>query len=313
MKYQILSLLAIAVLIGCGKKDDDSNAQNQSTKAAVETKTEVIVAVGKVEPESEIVKLSSPTGGIVKTVAKKDGDKVAQGELLIQLDDDLEQSKINEIKMQVQTQRSQIEIEQTQLKEAEINLGNKKALLAKTKRLLESGAETQQTYDDIYSEVKVLEVSLDRLKAKIQFASNRLNELSAQLKTAETEAAKKRFVSPFDGTLLDIQVSTGESVNLFSTYAEFAPQGNLIIRAEVDELFSSQVKVGQMVDIFFTGGEQVIATGEVVLVSPYLKKKSLFSEKANDQEDRRVREIRIAIKDGRNLIINSKVECKIKL
>lgn len=313
MKNQILVLAAIALLSSCGKPESESNDNSQNTKTLAESKTDLIVAVGKVEPENEIVKLSAQSGGIVTSVLKRDGDKISQGELLVQLDDDIEQSKINEIRMQIQSQRNQIEIEQSQLKEAEINLSNKKALFSKNKRLVETGAETQQSLDDLAIEIKVLEVSLDRLKAKIQFATNNLNELNAQLKTAETEAEKKLFKAPDNGLLLDITVSKGESVSQYSTYAEFAPQGNLIVRAEVDELFSSQVKVGQKVDIVFTGSDRVIATGEVFLVSPYLKKKSLFSEKANDQEDRRVREIRIRIKDSSNLVINSKVECKIKL
>ena len=313
MKNNIRLLVAISFLISCGKPENEQNDKNQNTTTIRETKTDLIIAVGKVEPENGIVNLSSQTGGIVKAILKKDGDKIAQGELLVQLDDDLERSRINEVKMQVQTQRSQIEIEHTQLKEAEINLANKQSLLTKTKRMVDSGAETQQTLDDLSTEIKVLEVSLERLKAKIQLASNKLNELSAQIRTAETEAEKKRFISPYAGTLLDIKISKGEAVNQYSTFAEFAPQGNLIVRAEVDELFSSKVKTKQKVEIVYTGSEKVIAVGEVVLVSSYLKKKSLFSEKADDQEDRRVLEIRIALKDAGNLIINSKVECKIKL
>jgi hypothetical protein len=49
------------------------------------------------------------------------------------------------------------------------------------------------------------------------------------------------------------------------------------------------------------------------MLSPYLKKKSLFSEKSDDQEDRRVREIKIALINDSGLLINSKVECVIKL
>lgn len=313
MKSKILSLLTVAILVSCGKKENELNNGIQSPEKTTEAGTNLIVAIGKVQPESEIVNLSAQTGGLVKDVVKKDGDKVSMGELLIQLDDELEQNRINEIRMQIQSQLTQIAIEETQFKEAEINLANKKLLQTKTKRLVETGAEKQQVFDDLSTDIKMLEVSLDRLKAKVQFATSKLNELNAQLKTAETEASKKQFKSPIDGILLDIKVSSGESVSQYSTYAEFAPKGSLIVRAEVDELFCSKVKNNQKVEILNTGSDKVIATGEVFMVSPYLKKKSLFSEKANDQEDRRVREIRISIKDAANLIINSKVECKIKL
>lgn len=313
MKKSIPVLLSIAMLFSCGNEKKETNENEASAESTTELKTNLVVSVGKVEPEIGIVGISATTGGIVKVVYKNDGDNVIQDELLVQLDDDLEQSKINEIKTQIQSQRLQIEVEQTQLKEAEVNFNNKKSLLTKTKRLLESGAETQQVYDDLSTEIEALEVNMERSKAQIKLADSKMNEFVAKLKTAETEAQKKQFKSPFEGVLLDMRLNKGEAVNQFSTYAELAPKGNLIVRAEVDELFSSKIKTGQKVEIFYTGSNQVIAAGEIAMVSPYLKKKSLFSEKANDQEDRRVREIRIALNDADNLIINSKVECKIKL
>jgi multidrug resistance efflux pump len=313
MKKNVFILMSFATIFGCGNPDNETKISNQQTTIVSDVKPDLIVAVGKVEPENEIVDLSSQSGGIVKSVFKKDGDLVSKGELLVQIDDEIEQNKINEIRMQMQSQRSQIDIEKTQLQEAELNFANKKSLLTKTKRLVESGAETQQLYDDLTTEINVFEVSIIRLKSKIQLALNKLDEMAAQLKTAETELRKKQLNAPSDGILLDITVNKGEALSQFSNYAEFAPKGNLLIRAEVDELFSAEAQKGQKVEIFFTGSDKIIAVGEVIIVSPYLKKKSLFSEKANDQEDRRVREIIISIKDASNLIINSKVECKIKL
>jgi multidrug resistance efflux pump len=318
MKNILFILLSFALLLGCGKSEKEANVNNVNTASVAtlspaEIPANMVVAVGKVEPENEIVSVSAPVGGIIKGIFKNDGEQVQQGETLVQLEDDLELRKIGEIQAQIQSQQSQIAVAQSQLKEIEVNLSNKKSLLAKTKRLLENGAETQQVYDDLTTEIRVLEVSVERAKAQIQLANSKMNELNAQLKTAETEAQKKQFKSPYNGVVLDMQVSKGEAVSQFAKYAEVAPQGNLMVRAEVDELFSTKIKVGQKVEIYFTGSDKVIATGEVVIIAPYLKKKSLFSEKADDQEDRRVREIRIALKEAGSLIINAKVECKIKL
>lgn len=310
MKAIITSLFLIVLLYGCSSEKN----QTQTTAAiSADTQSKIIVATGKVEPETDIIALSAPAAGIVKTIFKKDGDPVTKGELLLVLDDEAEQNKIEEIKMQIQTQRTQVELEQTQLKENEVNLRNQQSLLEKSKRLLQSGAETQQAYDDRVHEIKLTEVTIERSKKRIQLALNKTKELSAVLKTAETELQKKQFRSPFSGILLNMQINKGESVNQYFTFAEFAPAGNLMVRAEVDEMFSSNVKPGQKAEIVMTGNDQVIARGEIIMVAPYLKKKSLFSEKPDEQEDRRVREIRIALNDAGNLIINSKVDCKIKL
>ncbi len=312
MKQSIVILLSLAFLLGCSKSEQET-AANETPASTSNPEPSIVVAVGKVEPENQIVGLSAPTGGIVQAVAKSDGDEVRQGDLLAQLDDEIERSRVNEIRLQAQSQRAQIEVETLQLNEASINLENKSQLLARTKRLFETGAETKQVLDDLTTETKVLESTVARWKASVQLATGKLNELLAQLKTADIEAQKKQFRAPSDGIVLDMQLSKGESVAQYATYAEFAPNGRLVVRAEVDELFSDRVKEGQKVDIVFTGSDRVLATGEISMVSPYLKKKSLLSEKASDQEDRRVREIRVALKEPGALLINSKVECIIKL
>ena len=87
----------------------------------------------------------------------------------------------------------------------------------------------------------------------------------------------------------------------------------MTVRTEVDELFAGRLRQGLDADIRFVGSDSVAARGKVIFLSPYLKKKSLFSQKANDQEDRLVREVRIKLEGENGLILNSKVESVIKL
>jgi len=59
--------------------------------------------------------------------------------------------------------------------------------------------------------------------------------------------------------------------------------------------------------------DDILAEGEVIYLSPYLKKKSLFSDNSANMEDRRVREVRIRLNGNSNLLINSRVEAVIDL
>ena len=89
--------------------------------------------------------------------------------------------------------------------------------------------------------------------------------------------------------------------------------GPMTVRTEVDELFAGRLSKGLDADIRFIGSDSVVARGKVIFLSPYLKKKSLFSQKANEQEDRLVREVRIKLEGENRLILNSKVESVIIL
>jgi hypothetical protein len=102
-------------------------------------------------------------------------------------------------------------------------------------------------------------------------------------------------------------------VSQFSTYAELAPSGPEIVKAEVDELFADRLKTGQDAEIRYIGSDSAIATGKLYFVSPYLTRKSLFSGKTGEQEDRMVRQVKIALSSTADIIINSRVECVIKV
>lgn len=311
MKRLIVFLATVFLLPGCSTTTSDKPENNQAI--AADALPDLVVAVGRTEPEQDIIALSSPVGGIVREVYFKEVDQVAAGATLLQLDDDLEQRTLDEIATQIQSQRSQIAVEKTMFAEAQLNLQNKGKLLQASEKLLERGAETKQAFDDLQTEVKVLEVAVQRATYAHQLAESKLKELQARQRTALAEANKRKFISPFSGTLLNVDVNKGEAISQYQTYAEFAPAGELIVRAEVDELFSDRVRKGQLVDIVNRGSDEIIATGEVMTVSPYLQLKSIFSEKADEQEDRRVREVRIALSGQRKLTINAKVECRIKL
>lgn len=310
---RISIIIAAAILLNaCGEQENKTKSQQETIDRSAVGITEV-VGVGKVEPESKIVNLAATSGGIVSHIFKMDGDSVKGAEKLVQLENKTEHLKIGEISSQMTTQGSQIALEKNNIKDVEGKLNNKKRLLVTTQNLVSKGSEIKQVYDDLETEVNTLSVSLEKSRINVQMAEQKLQEIAQQLRTAEAEAEKKVLRAPTAGRVLNIQVTQGAALNQYATYAEFAPEGALIIRSEVDELFSQKLKVGQQVDIRYAGSQEVIAKGAIRMLSPYLKKKSLFSEKANDQEDRRVREVRISIQGNPGLVINSKVECVIKL
>ena len=115
--------------------------------------------------------------------------------------------------------------------------------------------------------------------------------------------------APVNGTLLSLEVSKGEYISPSQIIGEFAPEGPLMALTEIDELFASKIKLGQRAKIRNQGKEEVIAEGTVVLTSPYLRKKSLFSENSSNLEDRRVREVRVQLDSASNILIGSRVEC----
>lgn len=159
----------------------------------------------------------------------------------------------------------------------------------------------------------LFEISLENSKINLLADQSRLSELRSELSSARLELSKRRLVSPFNGTVLDMKATIGSALNQYAVFTEFAPDGNIIARCEIDEMFSNRINPGQEAVITLVGSTETIASGKVIRTAPFLKRKSLFSEQPGDREDRRVREVWILLNNPQNLLFNMQVECKIKL
>ncbi len=315
MKRALYIFMMAAIISSCGKKADENTIPDLGAPQVNPVKVDVriVVGTGRVEPAGEIISLASPTGGIVEKIYKNEGDNVKKDEPLIKLEDRLESLRADQLRWQVASQRTEVDLSVISQKQAEIKLENRSRYLASTRNLQNKGAETSQNLYDVEAEVNNLKMEAEAARERIDQARSRLKDLEAQLGYAQAEVARKTLKAPADGILLSLNAWEGASINQLGTYSDFAPAGPVIVRAEIDELFADRLAQGQQAEIRYVGSDSTIATGRVTYISPSLKKKSLFTQRAGDQEDRLVREVKVSLDNGSSLILNSRVECVIKV
>ena len=312
-----LTLIILTVACGSassGKKAEEVSARKeQPVVGGSDQKIRIVAGIGKIEPETELQPLFSERGGIIDTIFRKEGEFVKSGDIIMILNSDIEKIEVERIKSRISIKQNQLRFDEASIAETEARLENNKKLLERSRELAAAGAETAQNIDDLETEYKVLVAGLEKNRALLAITESEIRELGAELRSANAEVSKRILRAPADGTLLDILLTRGSALGQYGKYAEFAPEGRLIARCEVDELFASEVKEGQNADITFVGSSDILATGKVIKTTPYLKKKSLFSELAGDKEDRRVMEVWILLDKESGLLYNSQVECIIKL
>jgi len=315
MNKKIYLVIVPLIITACsGSKENKEKPVNASYSVnSAMVQVSELVGAGKVEPEKKIISLASAAGGLVKEIYRNDGDSIKKDEPLVRLDDELELIRVSQLRSQYSSQKSQADIDKLNLQESETRLANKKKLLESVISLASKGAETKQALDDLETEVTALSLTVEKDKASVALSASRLREMAEQVRYAEAEAEKKILRSPYNGILLELMIEKGSAVSQFETFAEVAPSGPLTVRTEVDELFAGRLREGLDADIRFLGSDSVVAKWKVIFVSPYLKKKSLFSQKSNEQEDRLVREAIIKLEGENGLLLNSKVESVIKL
>lgn len=306
-----LLYLFLFLLAACGGKEEKSGQAQSADSTAFDAKT--IVAIGRIESAGRIVDLAAPESGVVTEVFVEAGETLTKNGRIAQLDAELEQAQLQQVQADVKAQEARVQSAEQQLQEAAASLQLAEKQAAASQRLLKAGAESTLDAESQQTSLKQAQNRRKAAEAGLAEAKAALERARAARNLAETALQRRQLKAPKAGTLLYLDVRVGEAVQKLQTYAEFAPEGALQVRAEVDELFSNQLAAGLKVRIQETGTGKLLSTGKLVSISPYLRKKSLFSGATGEQEDRRVREVEISLDKPGNQLLNSRVECVIEL
>ncbi len=316
----LLYTLLLLLLVSCGKKEDKAEGGPEAGKEAAANTSlskaeapEKIIAVGRIEPEAKIASLATEVAGVVKKLYAKEGDRVAAGQVLAEMNNDVELAKVNQLRAKLATQQNQITTDKAQLENANIKTTNLRRTYERTKKLFEGGAETRQTLDNAETDMLASDKDVARLQSQVKASESKLLELQADTRVNEAEYERRFLRAPTAGKILQLDAKPGSAVSQNQAYAEFAPEGAITALCEVDELFSGKVAPGLRAYVRPQGGTDTLAVGTVIYTAAQLKKKSLFSGLAGEQEDRRVREVRIRLENAEGLLYNARVECVIFL
>jgi multidrug resistance efflux pump len=311
MRNKLYLGFVVLLFIACGGKKDQEKII--PPVSADKLKTDRVIGIASIEPADRIVQLTTESAGVVKTIHAQVSQQVKKGDLLFSLSDEVEAAQVNQAQSKLRTQQSIIESQQATVGSLEVQLQNAKTNYERTQKLFNGNAATQQQLDD--SRFALENVTQQKLSASanLQQQIAKKAELQADLNYNQSLFNRKHIRATANGTILSIDAKVGNYVNSGTALCEFAPEGALIAITEIDELFADRVKFGQQAMIRPQGDSIILAKGEVYIISPYLKKKSLFSDNASNLEDRRVREVRVKINPDATLLIGSRVECVIEL
>jgi len=311
MKQGLYFLLLYLIFVSC--KNNDATDKTDANKVKLATNIYQVIGIGQIVPEFDIIQLSSPVNGIVKKIYKNENDSLGTGTPILELDHQLEDAKVNELRNEVKTQLEQINADAASVGEFAAKYNNAVAELQRLQRLLAKGAETQQAVDDANTNLKSFQSNKKRLQANVEVSKSKLKETKAALQSAMIERDQKIILSPVNGKLLELNILMGGAVNTQQSIAQIEPSGKTIAVCEIDELNAAKILVGQKGWIRNVGSADTLSTGTVYFAFSFLKKKSLFTDQSGEKEDRRVRTIKMMLDSPDKLLLNARVECVIDI
>ena len=313
MKYNFLTLGSLLLLLNfsCGNDPEPKNEKKEVLRDEMEINQ--IVGIATIEPLERLRTLNAEVNGVVADILVVDGQHVEKGESILVLDSQIENAQLAQAKSKLGTQKAAISFAKKSLQTKEIQLKKAYNDLKRDKKLLDGNAITLQAYENTQFQVEQNEKLVQEAIATVEQQEIKINELTADVAYFSTIQQRRNVKAPLSGTFLSVSVRTGTYLTNTNPLGDFAPDGVLMALSEVDELFADKVSVGQDAWIRNQGDTEIIAKGKIVFVGNYLKKKSLFSGKPDDLEDRRVREVRVELGDKANVLIGARVECVIQL
>lgn len=309
MYFKISSLVLLTlVLISCGSKEAPVKLEKYKVK-----KIDQIIGVARIEPAAKISPIGSESAGKIVQIHVQEGQFVKKGTLLLTLDQSLDQAQLQQSEAKLLTKQQRSKSLEAKIAALELKIEIADAERNRDRNLANAQAGTQKAAFDSENTYKNLKAELAIAKADLAEANAALGETKMELNYTKKLSDKKNIYAPADGMVLNWDVKQGQAVTIGNKLGDFAPKGDLIATTEVDELFAMKVKKGQRAAINIQGTKERLSTGTVIYCAPFLSKKSIFNDRADNLEDRRVREVRVRIDQPEAVLIGSRVECIISL
>jgi HlyD family secretion protein len=259
-----------------------------------------VVATGKVEPLSK-VEIKSKASGLIKYLYVNTGDRVREGQLLVELDKELLESQLKEAKAVLKSAQSSFQEMESQgntlranLRKAQIEAQSKDfefwtAEYKRQRELFEQGLISKSDFDSVEqkmraaevanqslgAEVRVKEAEVEQNDRTIEKARSEVIQAQAQCETAEENLRYASIRSPINGVVLDREVEVGDAVSsilqLGSNATLIMTLGDvqeLYVKGKVDETDIGLVKLDQPVRITVDAYKNRTFQGKVFRIAP---------------------------------------------
>jgi membrane fusion protein (multidrug efflux system) len=255
-KFRAASLIIVLLFLGCifmssGCGKNEAKAPEEKVMnvkvSTVEQKSlrPYVETIGTLKPFEEVI-ISSEVDGIVKNLRVSEGSPVSKGMTLVE---------INETDYRLEVKRAEASLRQT-----EASLANAKLEYERKSALYKEELVTKQQFDDISARLALAEGELDRAKASLSLAKEKL--------------VKTKIHSPLQGAVRDKKVTTGDYVKNGSQLLWIVKSDPIKLSFTVPEKEVGKLKTGQDVMFKVDSFPDKEFTGRLSTIYPSLEERT---------------------------------------
>jgi len=247
----VMAILVVLPLLfsGCGKKDDGGPKERIFNVRAVTVEKRAlrpfVEAVGTLKANEEVI-VSSEIDGILKRITVTEGSKVGKGMLI---------AEVNETDYRLEVKRAEAALRQT-----EASLANAKLEFERKEALYKEQLVTRQQYDDVTARLAVADGDVERARAALALAREKL--------------AKTKIFAPMAGSVKEKRATAGDYIRNGTPLVSLIQTDPLKLNFSITEKDVGKIRAGQDVTFrvdSFPGKE---FAGVLKNVYPHLEEKT---------------------------------------
>ncbi len=210
----------------------------------------IVSASGKIQARTT-VNISAQSMGRVTKLAVEEGDRVKQGQFLLEIDPRSLRTQVLRGEAGLSAQRTAVDQARVQLESARTQLVLARDTLKRQQDLWKDQLTTREALDKADNEVKVREREVESRQAGITMEATRVRQTTADLDTARYNLGQVSIESPIEGIVTRRNIELGENVmigtmnNAGTVLLTIADMSIIEAELEVDETDIPNVTLGQ--------------------------------------------------------------------
>lgn len=192
----VLLLVALVVVASFFGEKDESVAVTVDEVITTDI-TELVKAIGRIQPEKE-VKISSEISGELVYLGFSEGDIVKKGDVVARVKPDIIESQLAQLQAASNSAATEIDVAKAELERANLEL-------KRIKELYQKEFSTKQQLDQAVAAQRQAE-------ARLESSQQRYYQTQASLNEVKRNKERTTIFSPIDGIVTKLNVEIGEKI-----------------------------------------------------------------------------------------------------
>lgn len=325
----MLTLLSFFLILGFFDGNKPEQQANQEVPAEDPPFATYITGSGIVEPVSGNIVINSAANGIVKKIHVSVNDQVRKGDVLFQLDHQALQANLNMKQKKYEESLSNLQkLEAVPREEdliiAEQTLNKAQAAFdeASLEYCMEYGrAKSDQKrwmhfykYQQAEAEFLMAQVQFEKVNSgtwqpELNIAQKEVEQARASIQITETEIAETYVKSPIDGTVLQMKIHEGETLDPTRTALILGNVQELNLRVGINQFNELKFHPDSTAVAFKQGDTSTKLSLRFIHTEPMMISKKYLTNELNEKVDSQIFEVLYRIeKNDSHLFVGEQMD-----